>query len=116
MGLEDLPDSEKVSLWRKFLIKWKGSIEKDKLAHYKLGFLVAFPFVITGGFYFGELGFYLSLVIGVIFGVGIEVYQSTTPNRFVEFNDATATVCGSLTTYLLCKPLIWLIIKLWGLM
>ncbi len=37
-----------MKIWNNFLIKWRASIEHDKLGHYKLGFIYSIPIIING--------------------------------------------------------------------
>lgn len=97
MGYKDLPDPNKKNLWRTFRDKWNKSLQKDKQLHFGLGSMCGITGVVMSA-----LG-WISILEGIflihIVGYGLELYQSTTKDRFVEANDAYATVAGGMMPY-----------------
>lgn len=80
--------------WEKFKKKFMDSWKRDKRQHFILGAISASSLILYH--FFGVWGLVGSLWIIQLVGYGLEAYQSTTPDRCVEANDAFATVAGGL--------------------
>lgn len=79
----------------KFFEDWSKSLESDKLTHFIIGLCFSCIFCIMSFIIFNDIYVAIGLIFANILGYGIEVIQSFIPNRYVEANDAWATIAGS---------------------
>lgn len=93
--------------WSNFQRKWNDNLQSDKQSHFKWGWRVMFIITLANEVTIKTYPYSL-IIISDIMGLGVEFYQSFTRDRYVEPNDAYATIAGGVAGIVLAASLVFI--------